>query len=615
MMCEKIKLGYWLGGKGFDCPSAAVQLPAASRQGEPPMGLMFYGSTTNFIVQYDSTFTGGAGQPDGAALAQGVLDYCEYDLVRLSMLFGIMLSSPHLPITVNLVPGDGGASNDTVRTITCYCNANTLPLSALVVAEEVEIFMTVQAKGWNPRWSNGEALSRVCAQILYPSQAWLFQTGQSWLSATPRPDWVDSVEHTDQHFASIGCGTLFLNYLAYQLNFSWPDIIAAGAPNTSTLAETATILGVTNAWVNFTNLFTIYLPSGILPSNAQTSYGPEATDDPFPLGPLTAPVPTLYMRHNIADDGTSHTGSLSDSPDIILKNNPVTTPQATYSTAASIASDTESDLVVLTGQANYVYLRVWNRGTTDASNVFATLYWSPPSTLVTPNMWTLVGSALYPVVPAGSVVEVSIPGITWPADQLPGAGHDCFVATVGNADAPAPNPLSFANFNDFENYIYANNNITWRNFNVDFLPFSFGLPLHFGGFMPLRFLIAGAWDAPRAFVLETHAELPEGSQIALQVPHWIGRGLQPAYPKMEELEDAETDPENRRRLRIPVSRFGRQSLGRVELPAGTTAASHMLIQIPENQHKEPLKIYIRQLYEGREVGRITWLLLPKRRSA
>ena len=47
-----------------------------------------YGATANFVVSYDSSFTGAPGQPNGPALAQSVLDYCEYDLLRLSMLFG-----------------------------------------------------------------------------------------------------------------------------------------------------------------------------------------------------------------------------------------------------------------------------------------------------------------------------------------------------------------------------------------------------------------------------------------------------------------------------------------------------------------------------------------------
>ena len=130
--------------------------------------LIQYGTTPNFVVSYDSTFTGG-GQPNGQALAQGVLDYCEYDLTRLSMLFGNILPPPaNLPIQINLVPGVGGASNNLVNIINCFCNLNTetLGLPALVVAEEAEIFMNLQNRGWIAGYSNGEALSRVSAQIL-----------------------------------------------------------------------------------------------------------------------------------------------------------------------------------------------------------------------------------------------------------------------------------------------------------------------------------------------------------------------------------------------------------------------------------------------------------------
>jgi len=42
--------------------------------------------------------------------------------------------------------------------------------------------MTVQNKGWIEGWSNGEALSRHLAQILYPNCAWLFSTGNAWLN-------------------------------------------------------------------------------------------------------------------------------------------------------------------------------------------------------------------------------------------------------------------------------------------------------------------------------------------------------------------------------------------------------------------------------------------------
>lgn len=577
--------------------------------------LIKYGTTANFVVSYDSSFTGPPGQPNGPALAQSVLDYCEYDLTRLSMLFGGILPPPaSLPIQINLVPGGGGASNNLVNIINCFCNTGTDPqgLPALVVAEEAEIFMSLQSKGWIPYWSNGEALSRVTAQILYPSRAWLFSTGQLWLNAAGRPDWIDNVEHTDTNVISIGCGALFLNYLASQLNLTWPAIIGAGAPATSTLAETAEILGLTNVWLNFSNLINTHLPPGASLPTEPTSFGqpPEPTDNPFPYGSLPPAVPILYTRHNLADDGTSHTGSLADSPDIILKNSPVANPQATYSTPASINSDTQSDPDVVTGQANYVYLRVWNRGA-DAKNVFASVYWSSPATLVTPNMWNLIGTAYYPDVPAGRVVEVSSPGIVWPADKLPGPGHDCFVAAVGNADDPGPNPGSFASFDDFVNYIYANNNITWRNFNV-VAPGPHPVPWPFGEFIPLPFHITGAWDKPRTFALETQAELPPGSRIALQVAQWLGQGLKPAHTELEEVEDKDTDANATKRLRLPVHPQRSQHLGEIELPVNTKAASHLLVHIPPELHVRPHQVFVRQLYAGREVGRITWLLLPRR---
>jgi len=569
--------------------------------------LIQYGMTQHFTVFYDSTFTGGPGQVNGPELAQNVLDYCEYDLARLSMLFGIMLTT--FPIAINLVTS--GNNNNGLNNIDSSCNVNTLPgmPPTTVVAELAEIFMVSQNKGWISGWSNGEALSRVCAGIFYPGNAWLFCSGQNWLDAG-RPDWIDNVKQTDGDYVSFGCGILFLYYLANQLNYQWPNIIGAGAPTTNTLAETAEALGVTNAWTNFISLISTYLPPGAkLPTVPTSSFGPQPTDNAFPLGPLPAQIPALYMRHNLADNGTSHTGSLSDSPDIILKNNPVPNPQATFSTAASVASDTESDPDVLTNQDNYVYARVWNRGA-DAENVFATVYWAQPSTLVTPNTWNLIGTSYFPKVPGTSAVQVSSLGITWPADVLPGIGHNCFIATVGNSYAPAPSPTTFASYNDFVNYIYAHNNITWRNFNV----VSGGPhPIKFpGGFMPLRFLINGAWDESRLFRLETHAELPEGSRMALQVPTWLGRGLKPAPTEFEELDDAETDPENRRRLRLTLRPNLTQHLGEIELPANTAVASHMLVLIPAERHVRPYKVIIRQLDREREVGRITWLILPPR---
>src|SRR5579872_2262396 len=97
--------------------------------------MIIYGSTSHFVVAYDSSLTGGS-QPSGPALAQGVIDMCEYDLVRLQALFGLSLPASHFPIAINLVPGPGGANNNGNNTINVFCNINSDPLGtpSIVVA-------------------------------------------------------------------------------------------------------------------------------------------------------------------------------------------------------------------------------------------------------------------------------------------------------------------------------------------------------------------------------------------------------------------------------------------------------------------------------------------------
>jgi hypothetical protein len=523
-----------------------------------------------------------------------------------------------------ILPGNGTATNDGATaisggyapTITSTVSANIGYLEPgliepNVVAELAEIFMAAQAKGWKPGWSDGEALSRVSGQILYPENAWLFATGSSWFNPTTSAnpvDWVDSVEHTDQDYVSIGCGSLFLNYLAYQVNYTWQSIYEAGAPSTNTLAETANILGASGGYAAFLSLLQANLPGGNLYGNRPLE---QRLDDVYPLGPQPAQLPALYMRNNTSNNATNHGGPLADSPDIILKNAQVNNPQASFSTPQSIANPNESDPDVLAGQTNYLYLRVWNGGQAAAQNAFATVYFAPPATLVTPSMWTLIGTSYYPTVPTGSQVEVTSIGIPWPADQIPAPGHYCFVATVGCNYQPAPDPMllnSFATFQDYENYIDNNANVTWRNFNVVRFPMGQIRP-PWGHFLSLPFRLTGAWMEDVAFQFQTIAALPDGSTLALQTADWIGRGLRPA-PRFTIHIDRETDLACTRRARIPLPVSGAHILGEIKLAARTTAPSHLLAHIPPGRHTEPYEVIIRQLHRGREAGRITWRLVP-----
>ena len=555
------------------------------------------GNTAHFAVYYDDTL------PNGLALANAILGRCEADLNTLA---GIWVGTPvPAAFQVTIQPGPGGAFHAGTN-ITEFANAGTdaQGITALLVAEVDEVFMSTQkaalGKGFDPGFSHGEGLSRVLAAEVYPAIAGRFGVGQNWLNTNPRPDWVSNTELTDGNIISFGAASLFLNYLHYQLGFTWQQIVGAAD---NTLALVAQNLGVLNAYRDFIEVVARHYPIGAAVNPAVMPHDPEG----FPIDNLY-PLTCLYIRHNLADDGTTHTGALASSPDVIAKNAVVANPQATYSTAASIASDSESDPNVVAAHDNYVYLRVWNLGA-DAHNVSATAYWSPPATLVTPPMWNLIGHAQYPAVPAGRAVEVSSPGITWPHAAIPGPGHYCFVATVGAAGDPEPAPGNFADFNAIMAYILANSNITWRNFNVVAMALSRKKgPPHFE---PLPFLITGAWDRPLAFQLEILADLPANSQLALDVPAWLGRELKPAPADRAEHEDADADPDDRHKVRIRLDPHGAQSLGQVTLPADVRAQSHLLVQLPAEQGNKVGDVVIRQLLAGQEVGRLTWRLIPR----
>ena len=170
--------------------------------------------------------------PNGPALAQTVLGLLQVRPGPPRHVVWDDAAGGRPPITVNLVPGGGGGSNNGVNVINLNCYAGTDADTARSGGGRASRDLDGgSGQRLDRKSSNGEALSRVCGQILYPNRAWLFSTGQDWLNAAGRPDWVNNVEHTDQDFVYTGCGALFLNYLAYQLNYEWPAIIGAGAAN------------------------------------------------------------------------------------------------------------------------------------------------------------------------------------------------------------------------------------------------------------------------------------------------------------------------------------------------------------------------------------------------
>jgi hypothetical protein len=159
-------------------------------------------------------------------------------------------------------------------------SANPQFTISLLVAEEDEVFEATFGKGWNCGASNGEGLSRVLANDMYPGiEPPNFVSASVWLDGpVNRPDWVNNTDASDRNYVSIGCSVLFLNWLRFQLGFSWTQIIAAGAP---TLGQVYTNLtGRADAFDRFSAHLEANYPYG-------TDSG-LTTDQPFPLPGLPA---------------------------------------------------------------------------------------------------------------------------------------------------------------------------------------------------------------------------------------------------------------------------------------------------------------------------------------
>jgi len=322
-------------------------------------------------------------------------------------------------------------------------------------------------------------------------------------------------------------------------------------------------------------------------------------------------APDVYLRDFVGDTGDPHTGGISASPDIILLTTAVANPQASFGQGSGTENSNTLGSQAEAGQDNFIYVRVRNRGGSPAANVVATVHWSPVSTLLTPDLWNLVGSVTIPNVPTGDVLTV-LDAITWSAAAIPATGHYCFVGLIGNAEDPPPEPADFLNWDNYRRFIRENNNVTWRNFNVvdnspdpdpgnpDAGDPDAGDP---SDYVSLPFLAPGAPDMARQMRLEVVAKLPKGAHAFLEVPLYLIDAMQERSPFLK-------IDEKRRVAWLPVNPHGRKTLGETLFPAKSRAQLRLLVHIPEEFRENEYELFVRQLFEGEEVGRVTWRLAP-----
>lgn len=315
-------------------------------------------------------------------------------------------------------------------------------------------------------------------------------------------------------------------------------------------------------------------------------------------------APDVYLRDFVGDTGDPHTSAISASPDVILLKTAAANPQTSFGEGSGTENSSTEGSEAEAGQDNFIYVRVRNRGGSAAANVNATVYWSPPATLVTPDLWTLVGSTTIPNVPTGNLLTVSN-AITWPNAAIPATGHYCFVGLIGNPQDPAPAPADLLNFDNFMLFIRANNNVTWRNFNVvNNVPPSAGSPPNY---VQLPFMAAGAPDKARRMAFEVVGRLPREAKVVLELPLEFAQMLRVQTTQVKGAKEG-------RVVYIPVNPSGRTNFGHMVFPAKARIPMRLLVYIPDDLRKHEFEIFARQLHGEEEVGRVTWRLAAPRKE-
>jgi hypothetical protein len=306
-------------------------------------------------------------------------------------------------------------------------------------------------------------------------------------------------------------------------------------------------------------------------------------------------VPDVYLRDNASDTGAVPTpGGISTSPDIIVRPAIVADPAAAFGEGSGTENSMTLGFEAEAGQDNFIYVRMRNRGSSDANDVTATVYWSEVATLVTPASWHVIGTTAPVNVPQGDTLVVA-PGLTWPAAQVPATGHYCFVGLLHQVQDPAPPIPGPTDWNGFTGLIRNQNNVTWRNFNVvDEIPD----PDHDPAALP--FLIAGAPDRARDFDLQIVRNLPRDARLQLEVPLGLAAKL-----RRGRLWKVQIDRERRLAL-IDLPPLPRIDLGAVRLGAGARYRSRFVVHGSRGLRGGGHGIAVRQLFEKQEVGRVSW---------
>jgi hypothetical protein len=300
-------------------------------------------------------------------------------------------------------------------------------------------------------------------------------------------------------------------------------------------------------------------------------------------------VADVYLRDAVGDIGqVPSSGAVGDSPDIIVRSQQVADPAGSYGQNSGQADSPSLGGNAAANQNNYIYVRMKNRGGVPSLNTRAAVYWSAPATLVMPADWELIGTTSPVTVPANNVLTVS-PELVWPAGQVPASGHYCCVAVLASDQDPAPALPAAGDWPGFLDFITSQNNVAWKNINVVELA---------NWQQAQRFHIVGAPDR-RTFDFEVIQQLPPGARVAIEMPIDVARPLTLRGWEAERGRGDDT-------AKILMTEHKKLQLGRVALAGGARHVAHLMMQAEKGVNLDQGAVTLRQLYNGIEVGRITW---------
>lgn len=311
----------------------------------------------------------------------------------------------------------------------------------------------------------------------------------------------------------------------------------------------------------------------------------------FCLAVLDVPA-DIYLRDNLEDTGAEPTpgGGLSMSPDIHHYRDSLTNPQATL---GSPTAKNRNDLfeTIEKGQNNYIYVRLQNRGSASAETEID-VYWTRPSTLPAPGNWQLIGTINALEVPPG---ELTVAGpLIWPASEIPETGHYCFIAVLGTADDPKPNIENVETLEEFYELIRRNNNVAWKNFDVE--------DQFAGSMLNFDFMIRGWPKTESAGDLEIDVTcLAPDAEVLLKIVKRLTDGA--AASGLTSIEDVGWH----RRYRVHTNQVA--ALRNMPMRTSDQSVARLTIHLPESTPHGIYDIAAIQRIDGNEVGRVTKRLI------